>query len=269
MTNRIGEVLKEARSKRSITLDDVHAKIKIHPRVLQLLEEGKFEKLPSPLFTKSFLRSYAEFLEVNPDELLQQYDKEGVKEPEQVLFIRTADERMQKPIGQEMLNITLIVLGLVVGGGFGFFVLKNAPHWFANAKAPSFALPAKNFRPAKAEALRAKEAEVVASQKKKEDWLRSPDQGNFPRIGGNSPIELKIKAVDSVWLRITGDGKILYQTIMKKGQEESWSAKKSVEIWTGNSSNMALTVNKTFLGSPGKGVIKKMVISREGVRVLS
>ena len=63
----IGTVLKEARTKKSISLEDVHSKIKIHPRVLQLLEEDKFEKLPSSVFAKSFLKSYAEFLEVNSE----------------------------------------------------------------------------------------------------------------------------------------------------------------------------------------------------------
>ena len=47
MSASIGAVLKEARTKKSITLEDVHAKLKIHPRVLQLLEEDKFDKLPS------------------------------------------------------------------------------------------------------------------------------------------------------------------------------------------------------------------------------
>ena len=63
----IGNTLKDARNKKTLSYDEVHAKIKIHPRVLQLLEEEKFDKLPSPLFAKSFLKSYAEFLEVNPN----------------------------------------------------------------------------------------------------------------------------------------------------------------------------------------------------------
>src|SRR3989338_8992259 len=89
----IGATLKEARNRKSVSLEDVHARIKIHPRVLQLLEENKFEKLPSSLFVKSFLRSYAEFLELNAGELLEAYEKEGRKEPEQVLFIKPAEMR--------------------------------------------------------------------------------------------------------------------------------------------------------------------------------
>ena len=69
----IGYTLKEARNKKSISLDDVHAKIKVHPRVLQLLEEDKFDKLPSPIFVKSFLKSYADFLEIDSSSIIKSY----------------------------------------------------------------------------------------------------------------------------------------------------------------------------------------------------
>lgn len=254
--NRIGEVLKEARSKRSISLDDVHAKIKIHPRVLQLLEEGKFDKLPSPLFVKSFLRSYAEFLEVNPEDLLRSYENEALpKEPEQVLFLKTADEKLQKPASQQIWNIVIIAsLTLIVLLG-GYYALKYGRQWLPQ-------------QAKKAAAPKAAAAAAVQAPKKSSDWLRSPELGNFPSISKSTPLSLKIKAVDNVWMRITADGQVVYQSILKKGQDDTWQARKEYEIWTGNSSNMALTLNKIFIGSPGKGVIKKMIISHEGVRVL-
>ena len=95
------------------------------------------------------------------------------------------------------------------------------------------------------------------------------DQGNFPNIDKRSPLELQIKALDVVWVRVTADGKVLYQGILKQGTGESWSGQDSLEIWTGNAANMFLTLNKTPIGSPGKGMIKKMIITREGVRIPS
>ena len=94
----IGSVLREARSKKSISLEEVHSRIKIHPHVIELLEGDEFEKLPSPVFVKSFLRSYAEFLEVNPEEIVRAYDKGERKDPAQILFIKSAAEREKKTI---------------------------------------------------------------------------------------------------------------------------------------------------------------------------
>ena len=54
---------------------------------------------------------------------------------------------------------------------------------------------------------------------------------------------------------------------MKRGATETWTASDHFEIWTGNASNMELSLNNYDLGSPGKGVTKKMLIGREGVRL--
>ena len=100
-------------------------------------------------------------------------------------------------------------------------------------------------------------------------WLRHPLMGNFPKLGKKDTLRLKIKAADSVWLRITSDGKVLFQSILKPGVTETWTANERFEIWTGNASNMELNLNNYDLGSPGKGVTKKMVINREGVQIAS
>ena len=70
-------------------------------------------------------------------------------------------------------------------------------------------------------------------------------------------------------MHVTSDGVVTFQGILTKGSAETWSAKTSIEVWTGNASNMSLTLNKYALGSPGRGVVKKMLISRDGVRIVN
>ena len=68
-------------------------------------------------------------------------------------------------------------------------------------------------------------------------------------------------------MRVTGDGKVLYQGILGRNAVDTWTAKESLELWTGNAANMFLSVNRFSLGSPGRGMIRKMIITREGVRI--
>ena len=262
----IGTVLKEARVKKEITLEDVHAKIKIHPRVLQLLEEEKFEKLPSPLFAKSFLKSYAQFLEVNADELLENYEKENqVAEPEQRLYLKPADMSGSRKIPVPWLAGGLAAVFVLVA------VLSGAPSkwaagWAAHAK--TSATKAEKSRAAKekkAQLLRLEEAE----EKSTIGWLSSVKLGNFPKLNKRQPLELQIKALEAVWVHITADGKVLFQGVLKKSGAQTWKGKESIEIWTGNASNMSLELNGQALGSPGKGVVKKMIVSHEGIRIAS
>ncbi len=262
MTATIGATLKDARTKKAVSLDDVHAKIKIHPRVLQLLEEDKFEKLPSPLFAKSFLKSYAEFLELNTDSLIEIYDREKQKEPDQVLFIRPAD-----PTASHHKNIKVEpkkILGIVLAVAALALFLAGVPQkavglWAMKMK------PAKTVKKEKKED--AQPAQAVAIPENKADWLNSVALGNFPKISKKTPLDLEIKALDAVWVHITGDGSVLFQGILKKGNSGKYSAKDMLEVWTGNAANMSLSLNKSPLGSPGKGFVKKMQISREGIRV--
>ncbi len=253
--NSIGAQLKDARMKKTLSFEDVHGRIKIHPRVLQLLEEDKFDKLPSPLFAKSFLKSYSEFLEMNTAEILSAYEKEGAKDPEQILFIRPVDQRPVALIGAAGdRNMTLLIgaasAALLLLFGLGIYMVKHAP-------AKSVAPPKKTVAPVKADI------------KKTSDWLRSTEDGNFPKIASNAPIKLGMRALDTVWLKITCDEKVLFQGLLKKGAAESWSAKNSIEVWSGNASNMMLAVNGMSIGSPGKGAVKKIIISRQGVRASS
>ncbi|MBI2095718.1 MAG: DUF4115 domain-containing protein [Candidatus Omnitrophica bacterium] len=250
MSASIGSVLKEARDKKTLTLEAVHSKTKIHPRVLQLLEDDKFDKLPSPLFARSFLKSYAEFLEVDSEELLKNYEKMGLKNPEQTIFIRPAEETLRKPV---RIDSRTAVTAAVILAGVCFVVL-----FFFAARS----LKERFLRPAGVQTQTAK-----AKAPKDAAWLRSVAQGNFPEIRRNAPLELQVKALDNVWLRVTCDGKVLFQAILKRGASETWKARAKIEIWTGNSSNMYLALNGFGIGSPGKGVIKKMSITHEGVKI--
>jgi cytoskeletal protein RodZ len=266
MTATIGSTLKEARTKKSISLEDVHSRIKIHPRVLQLLEEDKFDKLPSPLFAKSFLKSYAAFLEIDAEALVQQYEKEKTSQPEQALYIKPADA-----VSAPALSPAAIT-GAVLAALFLFFVLSGEPtklvkHWSAKLRSAKWSVEKspKNAPKAKEEAPK----EILKLAEEPSEWLNSVSLGNFPKIKSKTPLSLEIKALDAVWVHITTDGAVIFQGILKKGASEQWSAKDSVEVWTGNASNMALTLNKYSLGSPGKGVVKKMIISREGIRIVT
>jgi cytoskeletal protein RodZ len=267
----IGQVLKEARTKKSVSLEEVHAKIKIHPRILQLLEEEKFDKLPSPLFAKSFLRSYAEFLGVDAESLLGTYEneKQVIAEPEQILYLKPADNAGESP--NSLLKWTAgIVAAFVIAAVLFGSPAKVLSLWTAKTKKVSAAKEEKarqEKREKKEASSKATEAKAASEEKTESEWLNSVRIGNFQNINKRIPLDLEIKALDAVWVHVTADGKVLFQGIMKKGAAESWNAKESIEIWTGNASNMLLTLNKNVLGSPGKGVVKKMIISHEGVRI--
>lgn len=68
-----GEKLKQERLKRSITLEQISISTKIGTRMLQALEENKFNQLPGGIFNKGFVRSYARFVGLDEDQTVAEY----------------------------------------------------------------------------------------------------------------------------------------------------------------------------------------------------
>jgi transcriptional regulator with XRE-family HTH domain len=69
----IGDTLREARMRQRLDIADVEAKTKIRAKYLRALENEEFGMLPGPTFVKTFLRSYAEVLGLDPHRLVEDY----------------------------------------------------------------------------------------------------------------------------------------------------------------------------------------------------
>ena len=68
-----GEKLKLEREKRKITLEQISNSTKIGTRMLQALEEDRFNQLPGGIFNKGFVRAYARFVGLDEDQMVADY----------------------------------------------------------------------------------------------------------------------------------------------------------------------------------------------------
>ena len=68
----IGERLEEARKRKGISIREAAETTKIRSDYLQKFEANSFDVDLPPLYLKGFLRSYARFLELDPDRLLSE-----------------------------------------------------------------------------------------------------------------------------------------------------------------------------------------------------
>jgi len=69
----IGETLREARMRQRLDIADVEDRTKIRAKYLRALENEEFGMLPGPTFVKTFLRTYAEALGLDPQLLVEDY----------------------------------------------------------------------------------------------------------------------------------------------------------------------------------------------------
>src|SRR5690606_16750342 len=64
----MGERLRATRIGHALTLEEAEQTTKINRVYLAALEEGRFETLPAPVYARGFMRSYARYLGIDPEE---------------------------------------------------------------------------------------------------------------------------------------------------------------------------------------------------------
>ena len=65
-----------ARERKGVDLYRAERETKIRARYLGALERGDYRELPGAVYTKGFLRNYALYLGLDPDEVLSQWRRE-------------------------------------------------------------------------------------------------------------------------------------------------------------------------------------------------
>jgi cytoskeleton protein RodZ len=94
MDGGVGTILREARNRRKLELSEVEAATRIRFRYLRAIEDEEWDVLPGGVYTRSFIRTYASFLGLDGDRLVDDY--RGNVEP----WHRTDGVPQSLPVGR-------------------------------------------------------------------------------------------------------------------------------------------------------------------------
>ncbi|HSI79555.1 MAG TPA: helix-turn-helix transcriptional regulator [Solirubrobacterales bacterium] len=127
--DRIGDTLRQARESRGIDLDEVARVTKIRPRFLAALEAEQWDALPGRAYVLGFLRTYAEYLGLDPTPLSEQLGRELDRiapleaPPEPVVQQGTLPQGRWRGVGVRLAAVLVAVaavaaaLVIALGGG--------------------------------------------------------------------------------------------------------------------------------------------------------
>ena len=116
----IGEVLRLARTNQGLTLEELHKKTEIQLEMLEAMEADDFNQLPSPFYTRSFLRKYAWAVELDERIVLDAYDSgsmityEEVDVDEDELTGRRRSSKKNKTSFLPLFYFILFALSIVI-----------------------------------------------------------------------------------------------------------------------------------------------------------
>jgi cytoskeletal protein RodZ len=109
----IGGSLREARLKRELTPADVQKAIRIRDRYLQALEEERWELLPGDAYVKGFLRTYADYLGLDGNLYVEEYNSRFAH-PEEPLLVPERFARTRTPFAGVGFLRPLVAVGVIV-----------------------------------------------------------------------------------------------------------------------------------------------------------
>ncbi len=240
MSESVGLKLKKAREKKHLSLEEISQKTKIHPKVLQSLEEDRAEDHLSRTYVRGFLKSYAQAVGLDGEAVVREYSMHSARSSSlpALSMLDTfsfEEEKDMSPWVRRSIGL-IFVIGAIFLGWLGVSKIRGNSEKF--------------FPSAEVQAVRYKRSSLHHP-------LHIPD---------NEPLKLKVRVTDNTWVAVRADGRLIYQGLLAKGREESWGGQRLLELSLSDGGGVLLELNHKQLGVPGeKGrAVERLLMTHEG-----
>ncbi len=300
-----GEKLKLEREKRKISLEQISSSTKIGTRMLQALEEDKFNQLPGGIFNKGFVRAYArvvgldeeqtvgEYLQASGDaplvrnepgghEALSQEDR--ARESQQnVHRLEAISDSPARPLPWGLFAALLLVVALALS--FWSHRQRERARESAHPTPIAATAPSSGGGPTAGEAgatsslssnSAADTAPTTSSLKTSLSTdSRTPPQPAptvAPKTSPNSTATLPgeftvvIQVREESWISISADGKTTASELLEAGSERTVRGRKEIIVKTGNAGGVTFRFNGNKLDTGGDyGEVKTVTFGPGGL----
>jgi cytoskeleton protein RodZ len=277
-----GEKLKQEREKRKITLEQISSSTKIGTRMLQALEEDKFNQLPGGIFNKGFVRAYSRFVGLDEDQIVADYLQASGDAPpvstEIAIREETARENAENisrleasvnssphkiPWGLFAAVLLVIALALYFWSHYRREHTKLLPsdptpattQTSGGVSGAASTEPGSAASPANESTTRASAPAIVSKSNQDSAAVATP---------GEFTVVMQIR--EESWISITADGKKVSSELLEAGNERTVQGRKEVILKIGNAGGVDLRFNGKKLETGGEfGEVKTLTIGPRGI----
>ena len=193
----IGSSLRSARERRKLDLADVEQATHIRTKYLQALEDERFDVLPGPAYVKGFLRTYADYLGLDGQQFLEEYNSRfpPAEAPEAAPLVRVRPRR-------RLFDARLVAIPVVVA--IGLFVWRTVSGGGGHENSPAVIPPAP--------------VHVAASTTKKGPPAPPrPKTVRFDLVASRGPCWVSVRLGSDA-------GRVLYERTLESGQRARFVA---------------------------------------------
>jgi cytoskeleton protein RodZ len=257
-----GDWLRRQRELREISLRDIAERTKISLRYLEAMEADRFDLLPAPIFAKGFLREYARYVGLSPDDVVNHYlsvhHPEELADPKEDTKVRSRPKPVDPGPTPMRRNwswgLLLALAGLIL------LVVVALLAYFADRRHEEQRSP--NTNTTQAPPIAAPLPTQVSNQ---------PAQAAQPQPAPppSAPIEVSLDFSGECWVESLIDGKNRRAEVHVQGESLQLDAQKSVALKLGNAGMVDVQVNGYPMELNAKaGDVRDLVIDLDTVQAL-
>lgn len=240
----LGKVLRKAREEGGLSLTQGEEATKIRSAYLQALEQENYDLLPPPVYVKAFLKSYAVYLGLDPQQVLSLYEQ-----PEATTRTTPAPTILDEPLQPLTLRrwwpvgVILLVIATAAAGWWGYERYYGTVPFARATATPTPTLVQPSPMPLS-----------PTPQPPTATPLPTHTASPTPTATPTSvPLELRIEIVaHSTWLRVQVDGETTFMGTLQPGTVRTWKATERIVMRCGNAGATRVTLNGQPLGFVGE-----------------
>jgi cytoskeletal protein RodZ len=277
----LGARLKEARTEKGYSIDDLQEITKIQKRYLAGIEEGNYASMPGAFYVRAFIKQYAEAVGLNGDDLLETYKKEIPSPANEDVSQNIPSTPTRRSLGGRssnkfmeifpMLVVALIIIAIII---IAWTLFQNLPK---NSTEPEVATEKvvtveeqpnteKNTNiqigePKEEEVVEEVEEEPAVEQQL--TFVETEGQTSTYDLTGAENFMLKIVATNSTWLNIRDENdQILTDKAVNAGETFELDTSDSVRIRVrlGSTPGNQVFINDQLVEYPTDMVTQNLVI---------
>lgn len=288
-----GPILKKAREELGLSHEDVERATKIRVRYLEAMERDDYEALPGAIYAQGFLKTYANYLDLDGEELSRVLrdrreaydDKPPVNRTRTMGSARSRRGRRRRVPVIAILGVVLALTILAVATGLYFVGLQASRSSNESSQTPASAegdpTPGGNDAQGSGEGSSEAPEEESPDNAAPEEDARETGEQNVGGAGENeapsaetaepeqpAPAELPPESLtmdlrvegNISWLNIESDGEVVFSQVAESGFVQTFEANDSITVWSGNAGAVFISVNGQDygrLGESGQTVVRE------------
>ncbi|MGZ6196817.1 MAG: RodZ domain-containing protein [Vulcanimicrobiaceae bacterium] len=215
----LGERFRSAREQRGLTLSDVAEQIRIRSVYLAAIEEENWTSIGAPVYIRGFLRTYARFLGVDPEDAVSEFNASGADALGPPAT--TSSSQIGPPSSGRSLSALIWVASAVALALIAFVIYlflappKNQPRTVAIGQSTSLPSPAASAVP-------------------------SPTPQPSAPLASTATLAIHLTAPS--WLRVTVDGNVSIEGTFPAGTSRTFHGKSAL-VRVGNAGGVEIVVD--------------------------